>query len=174
MHKAEISFRKVLLSSGEFTPEAVIDDGRVSVFESAPEGLTVGLKEKEKESGSLPKNFILEYDNLPSQKEFDSQYARKYGRDVSTALSLAYLKYMATLEGASNLSSFLSRKFDLQKSQPLLIFNILNGGKHAGNGLSFCEFMIIPKQNNAVFAINTASEVYNDLKALLLDRKSVV
>lgn len=172
MNRVKISFRKVLLSSGDFTSEAVIDDGKISVFESAPEGLTVGLKEKEKEKDGLPEEFVFEYDSLLSQEDFDLKYAKRYGSDISSALSLAYIRYRAACMGFKDISNFLSADFNFQKTNPRLIFNILNGGKHASNGLSFCEFMIMPKDDDLWKSITVASHVYNDLKGILIEKYS--
>lgn len=172
MNRVKVSFRKVLLSSGDFTPEAVIDDGKILVFESAPEGLTVGLKEKDKEKEGLPEEFVFEYDDSLSQEGFDLKYAKKYGSDISSALSLAYIRYRAACMEFKSISDFLSTDFNFQKSNPRLIFNILNGGKHASNGLAFSEFMIIPKVDNLEKSITIASHVYNDLKEILTEKYS--
>ncbi len=51
---------------------------------------------------------------------------------------------------------------------PLPIMNIINGGKHAGNDLSFQEFMVIPAGFKTFHeALRCGSEVYHALKARL-------
>ena len=53
----------------------------------------------------------------------------------------------------------------------------VNGGKHAGNGLDFCEFMIIPKGVEIIDNVRTASEVYLDLRDIIessLGRKHIL
>lgn len=56
-------------------------------------------------------------------------------------------------------------------SIPVPFLNILNGGKHAGNQMSFQEFMIVPhgftKFSEAIWA---SSEVYHALKKLIKDK----
>ena len=54
---------------------------------------------------------------------------------------------------------------------PTPMLNIINGGAHANNNLSFQEFMIIPT-NCLTFndAIKKSSEVFHTLKKLL-DKK---
>ncbi|NMB69673.1 phosphopyruvate hydratase [candidate division WWE3 bacterium] len=48
---------------------------------------------------------------------------------------------------------------------PTPVFNILNGGKHAHNGLSFQEFMVIPSpKKNFVEAMEMGVDVYHQLK----------
>ena len=54
---------------------------------------------------------------------------------------------------------------------PTPMLNIINGGAHANNNLSFQEFMIVPV-NNSTFseAIRKSSEVFHSLK-VILDKK---
>ena len=54
---------------------------------------------------------------------------------------------------------------------PTPMLNIINGGAHANNNLSFQEFMIVPV-NNSTFseAIRKSSEVFHNLK-IILDKK---
>jgi enolase len=172
MSKVKVRFRKTLLSSGEFTPEVVMEDDNVSVYESSPDGLTVGLKERQRGSGELPDDFSFDYESSFSQLFFDTKIAEKYLGEISTALSLAFLRYKSAISDKSYLCEYISHEFGLQKNHPRLIFNILNGGKHAGNGLSFCEFMIVPKQEGTASAIRVASEVYNDLRTEILNKYS--
>jgi enolase len=172
MKEIKVRFRKTLLSSGVFTPEVVMDDGSVSLHESSPEGLTVGLKEQKRGSGELPDDFGFTYDDSVSQETFDVEIAEKYDSEISTALSLAFLKYKAAVSNSADLSTYTSKEFGFRKKFPRLIFNILNGGKHAGNGLSFCEFMIIPTDADPMRSIEVASEVYHDLRKIILERYS--
>ena len=51
---------------------------------------------------------------------------------------------------------------------PTPMLNIINGGAHANNNLSFQEFMIIPvKCNTFTESIRKASEVFHTLKQIL-------
>lgn len=49
-------------------------------------------------------------------------------------------------------------------------FNIINGGAHAGNSLDIQEFMIIPQENLFSENLRIASEVYHNLKKILLEK----
>lgn len=53
-------------------------------------------------------------------------------------------------------------------SLPIPYFNVINGGRHAGNLLGFQEFMIVPK-NTASFkeSMKIGSEVYHSLKFVI-------
>lgn len=169
MTRLEASFRNVLLSSGSMTPEAVISSPDVVAYESSPEGLTVGSKERRRGVGGLPESFVIDNPSM-TQGEFDAKVALNYDGEVSTALSLAYLRYRAQAVGVprERLYEFLSNEFDGPVCRPRLIFNVLNGGRHAGNELDFCEFMIIPRTDVAVDAVRVASEVYHDLRSLIV------
>tara|TARA_B100001769_G_scaffold154271_1_gene121008 strand:+ start:440 stop:1708 length:1269 start_codon:yes stop_codon:yes gene_type:complete len=51
---------------------------------------------------------------------------------------------------------------------PTPMLNVINGGAHANNNLSFQEFMIVPVNNsNFSEAIQKSSEVFHNLKAIL-------
>lgn len=53
---------------------------------------------------------------------------------------------------------------------PYPFFNVINGGVHADNGLSFQEFMIAPRFETFRENYTTASEIYSSLKELLKKR----
>lgn len=69
---------------------------------------------------------------------------------------------------------YLRRFVNLQKIPykiPTLAFNILNGGKHAGNNLEFQEFLIIPATSmNFGDSLNMAVSVYQSLKKTLKEK----
>ncbi len=50
---------------------------------------------------------------------------------------------------------------------PRLFFNVINGGKHAGNDLAVQEFMVVPTTNKPGESIRIASEVYHHLRAVI-------
>ncbi|MCB9362547.1 phosphopyruvate hydratase [Candidatus Woesearchaeota archaeon] len=54
---------------------------------------------------------------------------------------------------------------------PVPSFNVINGGKHAGNGLSFQEYMMLPVgAKNFHEALRMGAEVYQTLKELIKER----
>jgi enolase len=181
--KVKVYLRRVLLSTGDFTYEAVINTPSGQLFESSPQGLTLGYNEASlltKHKGQdvsfineSPLNFELD------QRDFDNLISPRLISQITTALSLVFLKYRASVAGfvKSRLFSFISKEIGTASSISLPIFNILNGGKHAGNGLEFCEFMIIPKGSSARENIRIASEIYLDLRQIIetdLDAKHVL
>lgn len=169
-----ISFRKSLLSSGELTTEAVITAGDIEVYESSPAGLTVGFKEKERGTKEDIENFSIDIGEMEdlSQKEFDRMFSSGYGTEVGSALSLAYARYLSkkTKHSSKDLYKYFAEASSKEAKHPKLILNILNGGAHANRALAFCEFMIIPKGKNISESIMIASEVYLDLKEILMSK----
>ena len=54
---------------------------------------------------------------------------------------------------------------------PTPMLNVINGGAHANNNLSFQEFMIVPVNNsNFSEAIQKSSEVFHNLKSILTEK----
>jgi len=53
---------------------------------------------------------------------------------------------------------------------PHAMFNIINGGKHAGNQLAIQEFMIIPESETFSERLRMASEIYHTLGAMLVKK----
>lgn len=50
---------------------------------------------------------------------------------------------------------------------PVPFFNIINGGKHAGNMLNIQEFMIVPQAKTFTEALQMAAETYQALKEII-------
>lgn len=177
--KTKIYLRQTLLSSGEFTCEAVINTPSCQIFESSPQGLTLGLNEASLLTSHKDQNILFLNDDISildsSQEKFDEVISSNITSQITTALSLVFLKYGAHVAGfhESKLFSFVSKEYKTEISLPVPIFNILNGGKHAGNGLEFCEFMIIPKGTSVCENIRIASEVYLDLRTIIEDNLGV-
>jgi enolase len=53
---------------------------------------------------------------------------------------------------------------------PFPAFNIINGGLHAGNELSFQEFMVLPENDLFSENLRLASEIYSQLKEILREK----
>lgn len=68
-------------------------------------------------------------------------------------------EYLGDLKGNNHLRNFI---------MPMPFFNVINGGKHAGNSLAFQEFMIVPLGANTFKkAVQMGVEVYMTLKKLI-------
>lgn len=89
----------------------------------------------------------------------------RLGANAIVAVSLAAAKAASATAGLE-LYEYLGGTGTVVMPVPLL--NIINGGVHASNDLSFQEFMIVPVgADSFAEAIRIAVEVYNSLKLLL-------
>lgn len=99
----------------------------------------------------------------------------RFGANAILAVSLACARAGAAAE-KKPLYMYLNRLLgsDPEVKRPLqfprLFFNIINGGKHAGSGLLFQEFLISPRTRNIPLALQMGSETYQVLKVLLAER----
>ncbi|MBT5739502.1 phosphopyruvate hydratase [Candidatus Woesearchaeota archaeon] len=89
----------------------------------------------------------------------------KFGANAILAVSLANAK-LAALEKQQPLFQHINNLFSnkVKPKMPLAHFNVINGGRHADNKLSFQEFMIVPQLRTFKENLRMASEVYHMLK----------
>jgi enolase len=81
----------------------------------------------------------------------------RLGANAMVATSMAVLRAAAASEGKM-LHDYLGGN-----KMPLAMFNVINGGKHAGGGLAIQEFMIIPQADLFSERLRMASEIYHVL-----------
>lgn len=80
-------------------------------------------------------------------------------RAGAASAKLPLYKYLAELSGNGNQEDILL---------PLPSFNVINGGKHAGNKLAFQEFMLMPVgAKNFREALQMGTETYHTLKSII-------
>ncbi len=97
-------------------------------------------------------NFMIDFDCTKNKS--------KLGANSILAISLACARLRSIVEDKP-----LYSYFGNHKTLPVPFFNIINGGKHADNKLSFQEFMIAPvKAKNFSEAMRIGSEIYHQLK----------
>ncbi|MCD6323606.1 MAG: phosphopyruvate hydratase [Desulfurococcales archaeon] len=100
---------------------------------------------------------MIEVDGTPNKS--------KLGGNATTATSLAVIKAASDTAGIP-LFEFLGGR--RARYLPVPMMNVLNGGVHAGNGLSIQEFMIVPYgADTFTEALKMAVEVYKALKNYL-------
>lgn len=92
------------------------------------------------------------------------------GANAILGVSIAALK-AAAIESKEELYKYLNKR-DLSLPYPMI--NIVNGGKHAPNNLDIQEFMIVPKFPKFKESIKAASEIFQALKDILLEKDLVV
>lgn len=131
-------------------------------------------KPKSKKSATAtetPAKKTIDYDALMIELDGTNNKGM-LGANAIVATSMAIVRATAASEGKS-LHKYIYETSKLS-SQPLCIpqpmFNILNGGKHAGNRLAVQEFMIIPKAKTFSETLQMASEIYHVLGKILVEK----
>ncbi len=182
-----ITAHKMLNSRSDWTisTRVILDDGSIGV-EFVPDGASKGINE----SIYLPADQAVEKVNTvvlarlkgldaSDQKNIDNilcemdgtENDRVLGGNSILSISLAVAK--ASAQSAQNpLYKYLAELFGNKESLrlPTPVFNILNGGKHAQNDLSFQEFMVIPSPNFSYpQALEVGVNIYKGLKKELHD-----
>lgn len=104
--------------------------------------------------------FLIQEDGTENKSNF--------GANVVLGISMSFAKAVAN---SLNIP-FWQHVSHLSKNSPTLptpMINILNGGKHADNGLDIQEFMIVPLKKEESFAekIRKSDEVFQNLKLVL-------
>lgn len=102
-------------------------------------------------------------------KELDgTDNKKKLGANAILAVSLACARAGAQAHNL-NLYEYIHQLMDLDSEfvMPRGFFNVINGGRHAGNKLQFQEFMICPKGRRFTDRLRIASEVYHVLKGVI-------
>lgn len=190
---SSITCHKVLNSRGDWTIETHVklDDGSVG-SQAIPDGASKGEKEaltvpadKAVELVTTVIKDVLSDEDAFNQKNIDEILIKMdgtanksyLGANSILSVSQAVVKAAAQSKGIElwEYLSFLyqgKQKTRAELTYPTPIFNVLNGGKHAHNNLSFQEFMVIPaKDTKIVEAIEIGASVYNSLEELLLSKK---
>lgn len=106
-------------------------------------------------------NIMLKLDGTPNKS--------KLGANALLAVSLAAARVGAQATGQP-LYKHIRQLYRLKLSGwklPHPMMNILNGGKHADNGLEFQEFMIVPQARTFAARIRQGAEVFHALKQYL-------
>ena len=185
-----ITCHKFVNSRGDWTlgTKVLLDDGSIGV-QTIPEGASKGENEaqylpinKAVDIVSSAINDVLEGSDPYDQSAIDqvlldmdgTDNKKHLGGNSILSVSLAVAKASASSK-KQELYQYLADLYGNKLPQdnlklPTPLFNILNGGKHANNGLSFQEFMVIPSPSfsyNEALAVGISS--YHLLKKKLLE-----
>lgn len=96
-----------------------------------------------------------------------SKNKSKLGANTILAVSLAYARVQA-YESKLPLFKYLKKVYQFPGIKlPKPTMNILNGGRHADNGIDVQEFMIVPQSSNFSKNLQIGAEVYHTLKKIL-------
>lgn len=94
---------------------------------------------------------------------------KKLGANAMLAVSLATAR-AAAISKKKPLYKYLRTAFRIKETRwnmPLATMNIMNGGRHADNGLTVQEFMIVPKHKRMAERVRMGAEVFHALGKLL-------
>ena len=98
-------------------------------------------------------------------KELDGTKDKSHlGANAMVATSMAVMRAAASTSGKMLYDYMGGRKM------PEAMFNVINGGKHAGGKLSIQEFMIIPNADSFHERLRMASEIYHVLGIQLKEK----
>lgn len=185
-----IKAREILDSRGNPTIEVEVIAGNFCGKASVPSGASTGVHEalelRDGEKRYLGKGVLKAVKNVNDliapalqgisvleQKKIDALMIRKdgtknkskLGANALLAVSLACARAAANSQG-KELYLYLHTLAGVSKSPslPRPFFNVINGGKHADNEISFQEFMIVPKFKKFSENLQAGSEIYHLLK----------
>lgn len=98
--------------------------------------------------------------------ELDGTYNKSVlGANAILGVSLACANLSAKVQG-KQLYEVLGEMTKRKKILPVPFLNVINGGRHAANNLSFQEFMIVPFGKNFAESLRMGCEVYHELKKI--------
>lgn len=187
-----IHAREILDSRGNPTVEVEMKNNIYKVQASAPSGASTGKFEALELRDGNKKRFggkgvLKAVDNirkilqpeiigfkLNDQEKFDkflikldgTKNKSKLGANALIALSIAYAKLSAANEKILLYKYFADISNSASKN-PRLMFNVINGGAHAGGTLDFQEYQIIPEIGSIKESVKIGSEIYHSLKEFL-------
>ncbi|HJH30936.1 MAG TPA: phosphopyruvate hydratase [Methanosarcinaceae archaeon] len=186
----KIHAREILDSRGNPTVEVdVYTDigfGRASVPSGASTGTNEALELRDREERYNGKGVLDAIDNVNkaieceilgmdvrSQREIDNLMIKLDGTDNKASLganAILGVSMAIAKAAADSLNMPLYRYFGGSNAftLPVPTMNVLNGGQHAGNGLSIQEFMIQPKgADTFAKALQMGTETYHALGKVL-------
>ena len=94
----------------------------------------------------------------------------RLGANAILSVSQALIRAIATSKKIP-LWQFINKYyFQVRAAPPKIMFNVVNGGRHADWNFDIQEFMIVPSRQLASESIKCASEIYHNIKKVLKGR----
>ena len=193
----KIEAREILDSRGNPTIEATVYTVNFKATASVPAGASTGVHEAKELRDGGPRYLglgvsksvkIIQQKISPQLKgvevtdqgKIDNLMLKLDGHDDKSKLganSILAVSLACARAGANSQKIQLFKYLNNYLTQisgssrpiklPRMYFNIINGGAHADNKLSFQEFLISPNLNSASKNIQAASEIYHTLKKIM-------
>lgn len=200
MKISQIHAREILNSKGNPTVEVIITlDNGMTERSACPTGTSVGKYEVKEIRDNDPARFVglgvlkaiynvitviapkLIGMEVSNQREIDKAMIEldgtpdksKLGANAILPVSMAVAKAAAKSLNMPlfNYIKHYTSAQDVPSKIPIPAFNVLNGGKHAGNNLDFQEFLIIPATSMPYSqTLNMAVMIYQSLKTTLKNK----
>ena len=107
---------------------------------------------------------MIKLDGTPNKKNL--------GANAILAVSLAVAR-AAAVAGAKPLYRYIREAFQLPEKDwrmPVATMNVINGGRHADNGLSIQEFMIVPLHRQFSERVRMGSQIFHALAVILREK----
>ncbi|MBI4146950.1 phosphopyruvate hydratase [Candidatus Woesearchaeota archaeon] len=191
----EIKAREVLDSRGNPTVECEIRTAAGISRASVPSGASTGsheaieLRDGGERYNGLGVQTAIKHINALSKKLKDhdtlnlgrldhtlikldgTPNKQKLGANAILAISMAAAKAGALAQGIPLYQHLANLDHNKKLTLPIPAFNIINGGKHAGNRIDFQEYMILPTgAKSFAEALQIGSETYHSLKEQLIKK----
>lgn len=194
----KIQSREILDSRGNPTVETIVtlEDGSTGVA-AVPSGASTGaheaieLRDGAKRYGGkgvlkAVKNVnvtitkALVGKNALDQRKIDeimlkldgTANKKKLGANAILSVSMAVAR-AASISLQTPLYKYIRQQYSLKEKtwrMPMPMLNIVNGGRHADNGLGIQEFMIIPLNNKFSERVRMGSEIFHSLARILSEK----
>jgi len=185
--------KEILDSRGNPTIEVSVYVNKKVFKASVPSGASTGVYEavelRDKNGGVQTAvenvnsviNPIVSGMDCCNQNEIDNKMIKldgtknksKLGANAILGVSMAVCRAGAFSRGLE-LYEYISELSEFKMKMPVPAFNVINGGRHAKNKLSFQEFMILPVgAKNFKEAMNIGKKVYNELRKLIMKKYKI-
>ncbi len=189
-----ITAREILDSRGNPTVEAEVTTTKSFARASVPNGASTGSNEAYELRDNDTKRFFgkgvhravvnvntkifralkgtdVLHQEIVDKKLIEADGTRQkmhLGANALLAVSMACCR-AAAFEQQISLAQHIANISGTKKMRmPIPAFNIINGGKHAGNNLDIQEYMVLPvKAKSFQEALRIGAEIYHELKKLL-------
>lgn len=191
----KVKAREILDSRGNPTVEVLIETDGIWVSAAVPSGASTGSNEacELRDGGERyhGKGVMKAVNNVNeiiapavvgkdarNQKEIDdlmigldgTENKGKLGANALCGVSLAVTRAAAVSLNLPLYHYIASLAQNSAVKVPKAGFNIINGGAHAGNDLDVQEFMLLPQNEKFADNLRMASEIYHELKSLLMKK----
>jgi enolase len=106
-------------------------------------------------------NALIKLDGTPDKS--------KLGANAILGVSMVFTRLQA-LEANVPLFQHISKQYKTKAQLPTIFANVINGGKHAGNGLAMQEFMVVPQNKDFSKSVEDIAVTYQELKDIIKQR----